>query len=46
MVSIIGITKIEKEGAEIAINLFRSLVNLFSLGPEKIELTGSFQWTV
>ncbi|KFN12676.1 hypothetical protein [Bacillus pseudomycoides] len=41
-----GITKIEKEGAEIAINLFRSLVNLFSLGPEKIELTGSFQWTV
>lgn len=46
LVSIIGITKIEKEGAEIAINLFRSLVNLFSLGPEKIELTGSFQWTV
>lgn len=41
-----GITKIENEGAEIAIDLFRSLANLFSLGPEKIELTGSFQWTV
>ncbi|MEN1934190.1 coproporphyrinogen III oxidase [Paenibacillus sp. 102] len=41
-----GITKIEKEGAEIAVDLFCSLVGLFSLAPEKIELTGSFQWTV
>ncbi|PEA53611.1 coproporphyrinogen III oxidase [Bacillus pseudomycoides] len=40
-----GITKIEKEGADIAVNLFRSLIHLFSLAPETIELTGSFQWT-
>lgn len=40
-----GITKIEKEGANIAVNLFRSLINLFSLAPETIELTGAFQWT-
>ncbi|MDM5189330.1 coproporphyrinogen III oxidase [Bacillus sp. DX4.1] len=40
-----GITKIEKEGAKIAVDLFRSLISLFSLAPEKIELTGSFQWT-
>lgn len=39
-----GITKIEKEGAKIAANLFQSLISLFSLAPEKIELTGSFQW--
>ncbi|WP_020061986.1 hypothetical protein [Bacillus sp. 123MFChir2] len=40
-----GITKIEKEGANIAVNVFRSLIHLFSLAPETIELTGSFQWT-
>ncbi|WP_459500063.1 coproporphyrinogen III oxidase [Bacillus sp. C1] len=40
-----GITKIEKEGAEMAGKLFRSLIGLFSLAPENIKLTGSFQWT-
>lgn len=40
-----GIIKIEKEGANIAVNLFRSLIHLFSLAPETMELTGSFQWT-
>ncbi|MDC2864515.1 coproporphyrinogen III oxidase [Bacillus sp. BP-3] len=40
-----GITKIEKEGAETAENLFRSLMSLFSVAPETIELTGAFQWT-
>ncbi|MDM5155808.1 coproporphyrinogen III oxidase [Bacillus sp. DX1.1] len=40
-----GITKFEKEGAEKAIDLYQSLISIFSLAPEKIELTGSFQWT-
>ena len=40
----LGVTKIEKEGANKAVNLFRSLIHLFSLAPETIELTGAFQW--
>ncbi|CAM4227746.1 coproporphyrinogen III oxidase [Bacillus luti] len=39
-----GITKIEQKGAEIAEQLFCSLVSMFSLGPETIELTGRCQW--
>ncbi|HGH7181663.1 coproporphyrinogen III oxidase [Bacillus cereus] len=39
-----GITKIEQKGAEIAEQLFCSLVSMFSLGPETIELTGRSQW--
>ncbi len=39
-----GITKIEQQGAVIAEQLFCSLVNMFSLAPETIELTGQFQW--
>ncbi|TCW48274.1 hypothetical protein EC917_12221 [Bacillus thuringiensis] len=39
-----GITKIEQQGAVIAEQLFCSLVNMFSLAPEIIELTGQFQW--
>ncbi|KAB2460664.1 coproporphyrinogen III oxidase [Bacillus sp. CH126_4D] len=39
-----GITKIEQQGAVIAEQLFGSLVSMFSLAPEIIELTGQFQW--
>ncbi|HDX9631790.1 TPA: coproporphyrinogen III oxidase [Bacillus cereus] len=39
-----GITKIEQQGAVIAEQLFCSLVSIFSLAPETIELTGQFQW--
>lgn len=39
-----GITKIEQKGAGIAEQLFCSLVSMFSLGPETIELTGRSQW--
>ncbi|WP_257127513.1 coproporphyrinogen III oxidase [Bacillus sp. AFS094611] len=39
-----GITKIEQRGAVIAEQLFCSLVSMFSLAPEIIELTGQFQW--
>lgn len=40
-----GITKIEKDGADVAIQLFRFLIAMFSLAPETIKLTGSFRWT-
>lgn len=40
-----GITKIEKDGADVAIPLFHSLIAMFSLAPVTIELTGSFGWT-
>lgn len=39
-----GITKIEQRGAVVAEQLFCSLVSMFSLAPEIIELTGEFQW--
>ncbi|MED3124614.1 coproporphyrinogen III oxidase [Bacillus wiedmannii] len=39
-----GITKIEQQGAVIAEQLFCSLVNMFSLAPETIELAGQFRW--
>lgn len=39
-----GITKIEQRGAVVAEQLFCSLVSMFSLTAEIIELTGEFQW--
>ncbi|GAB6442268.1 MULTISPECIES: coproporphyrinogen III oxidase [Bacillus] len=39
-----GITKIGQQGAVIAEQLFCSLISMFSLAPETIELTGQFQW--
>ena len=42
--SLLWYYKIEQQGAEIAEQLFCSLVSMFSLAPETIELTGQFQW--
>ena len=39
-------TVIRELGAEIAANVFRSWVELFSRGPEQLLLTGQFAWQV
>ncbi|CAM4365091.1 coproporphyrinogen III oxidase [Bacillus manliponensis] len=39
-----GVTKIEQEGADLAVQLFQSLISLFVLAPETIQLTGPFGW--